>query len=136
LATVLPSTCTVSSRRFPFTTSTSTPGSFRNASAKLAACSRVPAQVGHSRMVIFVMTGLPPIRIRLHPLGTTSLSRVSRLPPLVVVLIRALQLGAVKCAKPRSCMRRPTTPTRSRRPFDASVDPTNGTILSENPYSA
>jgi hypothetical protein len=46
LATVLPSTCTVSSPRFPFTTSTSTPGSLRNASAKLAACARVPAQVG------------------------------------------------------------------------------------------
>jgi hypothetical protein len=97
----------VSSPRFPFTTSTSTPGSFRNASAKLAACSRVPAQVGHSRMVIFFITGLPPIMIRLHPLGTTSLSRVSRLPPLVVVLIRALLLGAVKCAEPRSCALRP-----------------------------
>jgi hypothetical protein len=46
---------------------------------------------------------LPPILIRLHPPGTTSLSRVSRLPPLVVVSIRALLLGAVKCAKPRSC---------------------------------
>jgi hypothetical protein len=59
----------VSSPRFPFTTSTSTPGSFRNASAKLAAYSRVPAQVGHSRMVIFFITGLPPIRMRLHPRG-------------------------------------------------------------------
>jgi hypothetical protein len=87
LATVLPSTCTVSSPRFPFTTSTSTPGSFRNASAKLAACARVPAQVGHSRMVIFFIAGPAPIMIRLHPLGTTSLSRVSRLPPLVVILI-------------------------------------------------
>jgi hypothetical protein len=69
LATVLPSTCTVSSPRFPFTTSTSTPGSFRKASAKLAACSRVPAQVGHSRMVIFFMAGPP------YQYYTASLSR-------------------------------------------------------------
>ncbi len=34
--------------------------------------------------------------IGLHPLGTNSLSRVSRLPTLVAVLIRALLLGAVK----------------------------------------
>src|SRR5262249_51225393 len=69
LATVLPSTCTVSSPRFPFTTSTSTPGSFRNVSAKLAACSRVPAQTGHSRIVTFFISDLPSSLIQLHPLG-------------------------------------------------------------------
>jgi hypothetical protein len=96
----------VSSPRFPFTTSTSTPGSFRNASAKLAACSRVPAQVGHSRMVIFFMTGSPPNIIRLRSLGTTSLSRASRLRPLVEILIKAAERTV--CVSRRS--QEPTPP--------------------------
>jgi len=58
LATVLPSTWTVSSPRLPFTTSTSTPGSFRKASATRAACSRVPPQTGHWRMVTFFIADL------------------------------------------------------------------------------
>ena len=58
LATVLPSTWTVSSPRLPFTRSTSTPGSFRKASATRAACSRVPPQTGHWRMVTFFIADL------------------------------------------------------------------------------
>jgi hypothetical protein len=50
----------VSSPRLPLTTSTSTPGSLRNVSAKLAAYSRVPAQTGHSRMVTFFILDPPP----------------------------------------------------------------------------
>ena len=50
------------------------------------------------------------IMIRLHPTGTTSLSRVSRLPPLAVVFIRAMLLGAVKCAKPLFGALRSDTP--------------------------
>jgi hypothetical protein len=97
LATVLPSTWTVSSPRFPFTTSTSTPGSFRKASATRAACSRVPPQSGHSRMVTFFIADLPPIfLIRLRAWGTITLSRVSGMRTLAVSLITALLLGAVK----------------------------------------
>ncbi len=55
LATTLPSTATLSSPRLPLTTSTSTPGSFRSASATRAACSLVPPHTGHSRIVTFVM---------------------------------------------------------------------------------
>ena len=106
LATVLPSTWTVSSPRFPLTTSTSTPGSLRNASAKLAACSRVPAQTGHSRMVTVFMIDLPPFLLRRHPLRTIPRSRSSRMPPLVAGLIRVLLLGTVKCAHPWFCARR------------------------------
>src|SRR5262245_44743438 len=58
LATVLPSTWTVSSPRLPSTRSTSTPGSFRKASATRAACSRVPPQTGHWRMVTFFIADL------------------------------------------------------------------------------
>src|SRR5262249_44566207 len=53
----------------PFTTSTSTPGSFCNASATRAACSRVPPQTGHSRMVTFFIADLLSILMRLHPAG-------------------------------------------------------------------
>jgi hypothetical protein len=61
LATVLPSTWTVNSPRFPFTSSTSTPGSFRKASATRAACCLVPPQTGHSRMVTFFIAEPPSI---------------------------------------------------------------------------
>src|SRR5262249_35068477 len=47
---------------------------------------------------------------RLHPPGTISLSRVSRLSTPVVVLIRASHLGAVKC--PATALR---TPVRTHR---------------------
>src|SRR5262245_44593542 len=98
LATILPSTWTVSSPRLPFTTSTSTPGSFRKASATRAACSRVPPQTGHWRMVTFFIADLLSILIGLGPLGILSLSRVSGVPTLAILLIAALALGAVKCS--------------------------------------
>jgi hypothetical protein len=43
----------VSSPRLPFTTCTSTPGSFFKAAAKLAAWSRIEPQTGHSRISTF-----------------------------------------------------------------------------------
>jgi hypothetical protein len=48
----------VNSPRFPSTSSTATPGSFRSASATRAACCLVPPHVGHSRIVIFFMVTL------------------------------------------------------------------------------
>jgi hypothetical protein len=58
-ATTRPSTRTVNSPRLPLTSSTSTPGSLRKASAKLAACSLVPPQTGHCRIVTFAMVHAP-----------------------------------------------------------------------------
>jgi hypothetical protein len=49
----------VSSPRFPFTTCTSTPGSFLKAAAKLAACSRIVPQTGHSRITTFFIADAP-----------------------------------------------------------------------------
>src|SRR5262245_57699602 len=112
LATVRPSTWTVSSPRFPSTTSTSTPGSFRKASATRAACSRVPPQTGHSRMVTFFIADLLSILIRLRPLRTISLFRVSGLPTLAVLFITAMPLGAVKC--PATVLRTPAQPAPRR----------------------
>jgi len=57
-ATSRPSTRTVSSPRFPFSTSTCTSGSCFTAAAKLAARARVPPQLGHCRIVTFFIIGL------------------------------------------------------------------------------
>jgi hypothetical protein len=88
----------VSSPRFPSTTSTSTPGSFRKASATRAACSRVPPQTGHSRMVTFFIADLLSTWIHLRPPRALSLARVSESLALRALFIRALPLGAVKCS--------------------------------------
>jgi hypothetical protein len=58
-ATTFPSTETVNSPRPPFTTCTSTPGSFFKAVAKLAACSRIEPQTGHSRITTFFIADAP-----------------------------------------------------------------------------
>src|SRR5262249_45478169 len=59
LAISRPSSRTVSSPRFPSTSSTSTPGSFRSSAARLAAWDRVPPQTGHWRIVTFFMGHAP-----------------------------------------------------------------------------
>jgi hypothetical protein len=59
LATSRPSARTVSSPRFPSTSVTSTPGSCFKASAKLAACLRIPPQIGHCRITTFFMGCTP-----------------------------------------------------------------------------
>ena len=49
-------------------------------------------------MVTFFIANLLSLLIRLGPLGTLSLLRVSGLVTLVVVLITTVALGAVKCS--------------------------------------
>jgi hypothetical protein len=61
LATTRPSNKIVNSPRFPSTSSTSTPDSFRSASATRAACSLVPAHTGHSRIVTFFIAHSPSL---------------------------------------------------------------------------
>jgi hypothetical protein len=58
-ATTFPSTETVNSPRFPLTMCSSTPGSFPKAAAKLAACSRIVPQTGHSRITTFFIADAP-----------------------------------------------------------------------------
>ena len=71
--------------------------------------------------------------IGLHPLGTNSLSRVSRRPTLVVMLIRALLLGAVKTPATvwRTSVRH--ADARSGRWTDARNTPTLGPHVSDEP---
>ncbi len=72
LATTRSSTRTVSSPRLPSISSTSTPGSFRSASARPAACLLVPPQTGHCRIVTFFIAH-PPYRVSSdHPFSADS----------------------------------------------------------------
>jgi hypothetical protein len=58
-ATTLPFTDTVNSPWSPLTTCTSTPGSFLNDAARLAACARTEPQTGHCRITTFFIAVAP-----------------------------------------------------------------------------